>query len=65
MCIALQLIEATGASVTNKGIYYDHGKEPPVDGPPKLHLLVESNDEYRVRFSLSFDRNHDIKHSIG
>ncbi|KIY52337.1 P-loop containing nucleoside triphosphate hydrolase protein [Fistulina hepatica ATCC 64428] len=43
-----QLIEMTGASVTNKGIYYESGKEPPLDGPPKLHLLVESNDEFRV-----------------
>ncbi len=38
----------TGASVTNKGIYYDTGKEPPFEGPPKLHLLVESNEEFRV-----------------
>ncbi|KAJ3851447.1 P-loop containing nucleoside triphosphate hydrolase protein [Lentinula lateritia] len=44
----VQLIDMTGASVTNKGIYYDQGKEPPLDGPPKLHLLVESNEEYRV-----------------
>lgn len=54
----------TGASVTNKGlsvslsaqastnhlsgIYYESGKEPPLEGPPKLHLLIESNEEYRV-----------------
>ncbi|KAF8605294.1 P-loop containing nucleoside triphosphate hydrolase protein [Ceratobasidium sp. AG-I] len=44
----VQLIDMTGASVTNKGIYYDSGKEPPPEGPPKLHLLVESNDEFRV-----------------
>ncbi|KAF8076257.1 P-loop containing nucleoside triphosphate hydrolase protein [Lyophyllum atratum] len=44
----VQLIDMTGASVTNKGIYYEHGKEPPFDGPPKLHLLVESNEEFRV-----------------
>ncbi|KAF8222749.1 P-loop containing nucleoside triphosphate hydrolase protein [Tricholoma matsutake] len=44
----VQLIDMTGASVTNKGIYYEHGKEPPFDGPPKLHLLIESNEEYRV-----------------
>jgi len=31
------------------GIYYETGKEPPVEGPPKLHLLVESNEEWRVR----------------
>ena len=39
----------TGASVTNKGIFYEHGKEPPLEGPPKLHLLIESNEEYRAR----------------
>ena len=38
----------TGASVTNKGIYYEQGKEPGPDQPPKLHLLIESNDEFRV-----------------
>ncbi|KAF9451634.1 P-loop containing nucleoside triphosphate hydrolase protein [Macrolepiota fuliginosa MF-IS2] len=61
-----QLIDMTGASVTNKGeypallftsqhatncvlgIYYEAGKEPPAEGPPKLHLLIESNEEYRV-----------------
>jgi hypothetical protein len=37
--------------VTNKGIFYEHGKEPPLDAPPKLHLLIESNDEFRVRYS--------------
>ena len=30
------------------GIYYESGKEPPSDGPPKLHLLIESNEEWRV-----------------
>ncbi|GBE79779.1 Pre-mRNA-processing ATP-dependent RNA helicase PRP5 [Sparassis crispa] len=44
----VQLIDMTGASVTNKGIYYDSGKEPPLEGPPKLHLLIESNEEWRV-----------------
>ncbi|KAL4241435.1 Pre-mRNA-processing ATP-dependent RNA helicase PRP5 [Abortiporus biennis] len=44
----VQLIDMTGASVTNKGIYYESGKEPPVEGPPKLHLLIESNEEWRV-----------------
>lgn len=62
-----QLIDMTGASVTNKGkplvlfltlrrahsyvckgIYYEPGKEPPAEGPPKLHLLIESNEEWRV-----------------
>ncbi|KAH8106099.1 P-loop containing nucleoside triphosphate hydrolase protein [Cristinia sonorae] len=44
----VQLIDMTGASVTNKGIYYEQGKEPPMEGPPKLHLLIESNEEWRV-----------------
>ncbi|KAI9000888.1 P-loop containing nucleoside triphosphate hydrolase protein [Trametes punicea] len=44
----VQLIDMTGASVTNKGIYYEPGKEPPPEGPPKLHLLIESNEEWRV-----------------
>ena len=30
------------------GIYYEPGKEPPAEGPPKLHLLIESNEEWRV-----------------
>jgi len=47
-----QLIEQSGASVTNKGIYYEPGKEPPSEGPPKLHLLIESNDEYRVEHAV-------------
>lgn len=43
------------------GIYYEHGKEPPAEGPPKLHLLVESNDEYRVRsFSPSYVAHADL-----
>lgn len=37
------------------GIYYDPGKEPPPDGPPKLHLLIESNEEFRVRYSIHRD----------
>jgi len=44
----VQLVDMTGASVTNKGIYYEAGKEPGPDQPPKLHLLIESNDEFRV-----------------
>ncbi|KZT12823.1 P-loop containing nucleoside triphosphate hydrolase protein [Laetiporus sulphureus 93-53] len=44
----VQLIDMTGASVTNKGVYYEPGKEPPPEGPPKLHLLIESNEEWRV-----------------
>ena len=64
----VNLIEITGASVTNKGpslfrisireqslktdfagIFYEPNKEPSgLEDPPKLHLLVESNEEWRV-----------------
>ena len=47
------LIETTGASITNKGVFYDKGKEPGPDDPPKLHLLIESNDEMRVKLAIS------------
>jgi len=58
----VQLIDMTGASVTNKGIYYETGKEPPVEGPPKLHLLIESNEEFRVcvNFSIQFGQCSQI-----
>ncbi|KAA1466238.1 P-loop containing nucleoside triphosphate hydrolase protein [Dentipellis sp. KUC8613] len=48
----VQLIDMTGASVTNKGIYYEPNKEPPAEGPPKLHLLIESNEEWRVEHAV-------------
>ncbi|KAI8447970.1 hypothetical protein BY996DRAFT_6433455 [Phakopsora pachyrhizi] len=55
----VQLVESTGASVTNKGIFYDKGKEPGPDDPPKLHLLVESNEEWRVQRAIT-----EIKHIL-
>ncbi|EOR01728.1 hypothetical protein E3P89_03630 [Wallemia ichthyophaga] len=42
------LNETTGCSITNKGIYYEAGKEPALSEHPKLHLLVESNEPERV-----------------
>ncbi|EIM88527.1 P-loop containing nucleoside triphosphate hydrolase protein [Stereum hirsutum FP-91666 SS1] len=48
----VQLIDMTGASVTNKGIFYEPNKEPPPEGPPKLHLLIESNEEWRVEHAV-------------
>ncbi|KAH9998418.1 P-loop containing nucleoside triphosphate hydrolase protein [Russula vinacea] len=44
----VQLIDMTGASVTNKGIYYEPGKEPPArasQAPPSHR----SNEEFRMR----------------
>lgn len=46
---SLQFVESTGASITFKGIYYEPGKEPGPNDVPKLHLLIESNEELRVR----------------
>jgi ATP-dependent RNA helicase DDX46/PRP5 len=45
------LVELTGASITNKGIFYDKGKEPEAGMPPKLHLLIEAVEESKVRRS--------------
>lgn len=45
----VQLQDLSGASITMKGNYYEPGKEPGPNQEPKLHLLIESNDEYRVR----------------
>lgn len=42
------LIAETGASITNKGVFYEKGKEPLPGEPPKLQLLIESNDEEKV-----------------
>jgi ATP-dependent RNA helicase DDX46/PRP5 len=38
-----RLIEESGASITNKGVFYDKGKTPGSEDQPPLHLLVESN----------------------
>lgn len=42
------LVENTGASVTSKGAFYDKGKEPSPGDPPKLQLLIESNEPERI-----------------
>ncbi|KAE8262769.1 hypothetical protein A4X03_0g2195 [Tilletia caries] len=47
-----ELIDTTGASVTNKGQFYEKGKEPGPGEPPKLQLLIESNDESRVEHAV-------------
>lgn len=51
---AQQFVESTGASITNKGIFYEPGKEPGPNDLPKLHLLIESNEEFRVGSMLTF-----------
>ncbi|ETS60978.1 hypothetical protein PaG_04909 [Moesziomyces aphidis] len=42
------LIESTGASITNKGVFYKEGSEPQPGEPPKLQLLIESNTKSMV-----------------
>lgn len=46
------LIADTGASITNKGVFYEKGKEPSLGEPPKLQLLIESNDEEKVEHAV-------------
>jgi ATP-dependent RNA helicase DDX46/PRP5 len=46
------LIAETGASITNRGIFYEKGKEPQPGEPPKLQLLIESNDEGKVEHAV-------------
>lgn len=43
------LCELTGASITMRGVYYPPGNAPAPGQEPKLHLLIESNEELRVR----------------
>lgn len=47
-----KLIDLTGCAITNRGIYYEVGKEPPLGAEPKLSLLIESNDEWRVELAV-------------
>ncbi|BGP39699.1 pre-mRNA processing RNA-helicase [Rhodotorula kratochvilovae] len=49
----VHLVETTGASITNKGIFYEPGKEPGPNDLPKLHLLIESNEEFRVQHAIA------------
>ena len=48
----VHLIETTGASITNKGVFYKEGTEPGPGEPPKLQLLIESNNEGMVEHAV-------------
>ncbi|BGP24315.1 pre-mRNA-processing ATP-dependent RNA helicase DDX46/PRP5 [Rhodotorula toruloides] len=48
----VHLVESTGASITAKGTFYEAGKEPGPNDLPKLHLLIESNEEFRVQHAI-------------
>ena len=58
---SFQLVDSTGASITNKGIFYEPGKEPGPNDLPKLHLLIESNEEFRVRLGLRTVGSRELK----
>ncbi|GAA5825519.1 hypothetical protein JCM11251_000270 [Rhodosporidiobolus azoricus] len=45
--------DTTGASITFKGVHYEAGKEPGPNDLPKLHLLIESNEELRVKHAIA------------
>ncbi|KAK4049003.1 pre-mRNA processing RNA-helicase [Microbotryomycetes sp. JL201] len=49
----VHFVESTGASITSKGNYYPPGKEPGPGELPKLHLLIESNEEFRVQQAIA------------
>lgn len=51
-CSMTKLIDLSGCAITNRGIYYPPGVDPPPGAEPKLALLVESNDEWRVELAV-------------
>lgn len=60
----LLLSEISGASVTMRGVYYPPGDEPALGQEPKLHLLIESNDEMRVRAAVDELRRNLVEASV-
>ncbi|BEI91301.1 uncharacterized protein CcaverHIS019_0401210 [Cutaneotrichosporon cavernicola] len=60
----LLLSEISGASITMRGVYYPPGQDPAPGQEPKLHLLIESNDERRVRTAVDELRRIIIESSV-
>jgi ATP-dependent RNA helicase DDX46/PRP5 len=58
------LAEISGASITMRGIFYPPGEEPRIGAEPKLHLLIESNDEARVRAAVDEIRRNLVDASM-
>jgi ATP-dependent RNA helicase DDX46/PRP5 len=48
-----KILEATGTSITTKGIHYNAGKEPGEGDQPKLYILVEGDTENQVKSAMS------------
>ncbi|EME88869.1 uncharacterized protein MYCFIDRAFT_114276, partial [Pseudocercospora fijiensis CIRAD86] len=47
-----KILEATGTSITSKGIYYPAGKEVNAGDEPKLYILVEGDTEIAVQSAM-------------
>lgn len=58
------LQEHSGASITMRGVYYPPGHEPEAGQEPKLHLLIESNEESRVRAAVDELRRSLVEASV-
>jgi ATP-dependent RNA helicase DDX46/PRP5 len=58
------LSEISGASITMRGVYYPPGEDPPLAGEPKLHLLIESNDEMKVKAAVDEIRRNLVEASV-
>ena len=58
------LSEVSGASITMRGVFYPPGDEPRIGGEPKLHLLIESNDEAKVRAAVDEIRRNLVEASV-
>jgi ATP-dependent RNA helicase DDX46/PRP5 len=58
------LAEVSGASITMRGSYYPPGEEPKIGGEPKLYLLIESNDELKVRAAVDEIRRNLVEASV-
>ncbi|KAL7423892.1 pre-mRNA processing RNA-helicase [Cryptotrichosporon argae] len=58
------LQEISGASITMRGVYYPPGEDPSPGQEPKLHLLIESNDEKRVRAAVDELRRNLVEASV-
>ena len=48
-----KILEATGTSITTKGVHYPPGKEPAEGEQPKLYILVEGDTENQVKSAMS------------
>jgi ATP-dependent RNA helicase DDX46/PRP5 len=60
----MMLQEISGASITMRGVYYPPGEEPGPGQEPKLHLLIESNEEVRVRRAVDELRRNLVEASV-